>query len=85
MQAPYMSVYLVISQPKIPYIHRVYMVLANPSYMSYLDTPYFRMYGSGQPYMCARRARMAKFEVQSSKFKVSVQWMRRRVCMHRHG
>ena len=25
-----MSVYLVISLPKIPYIHRIYMVLANP-------------------------------------------------------
>ena len=29
--APYMTVYLVISLPKIPYIHRIYMVLANPS------------------------------------------------------
>jgi hypothetical protein len=29
---PYMTVYLVISLPKIPYIHRIYMVLANPSY-----------------------------------------------------
>ena len=28
--APYMTVYLVISLPKIPYIHRKYMVLANP-------------------------------------------------------
>ena len=27
--APYMTVYLVISVPKIPYIHRVYMVLAS--------------------------------------------------------
>jgi len=26
---PYMTVYLVISLPKIPYIHRIYMVLAN--------------------------------------------------------
>jgi len=26
-----MTVYLVISQPEIPYIHRVYMVLANPT------------------------------------------------------
>jgi hypothetical protein len=25
-----MTVYLVISMPKIPYIHRIYMVLANP-------------------------------------------------------
>jgi hypothetical protein len=28
---PYMTVYLVISLPKLPYIHRIYMVLANPS------------------------------------------------------
>ena len=28
--APYITVYLVISLPKIPYIHRMYMVLANP-------------------------------------------------------
>jgi hypothetical protein len=27
---PYMTVYLMISLPKIPYIHRIYMVLANP-------------------------------------------------------
>ena len=27
---PYMTVYLVILLPKIPYIHRIYMVLANP-------------------------------------------------------
>jgi len=27
---PYMTVYTVISLPKIPYIHRMYMVLANP-------------------------------------------------------
>jgi len=31
--APYMTVYLVISLPKIPYIHRIYMVLANPTYI----------------------------------------------------
>ena len=30
---PYMTVYLVISLPKIQYIHRMYMVLANPNYM----------------------------------------------------
>jgi hypothetical protein len=29
---PYMTVYLVISLPKIPYVNRIYMVLANPSY-----------------------------------------------------
>jgi len=31
MYTPYMTVYLMISLPKIPYIHRIYMVLANPS------------------------------------------------------
>jgi len=31
--APYMTVYTVISLPKIPYIHRVYMVLANPTHI----------------------------------------------------
>jgi len=31
---PYMTVYLVIFLPKIPYIHRIYMVLANPKYTS---------------------------------------------------
>jgi len=29
---PYMTVYLVISLPNIPYIHRIYMVLANSTY-----------------------------------------------------
>ena len=33
--APYMTVYLVISLPKIPYIHRIYMVLANPTYRAF--------------------------------------------------
>ena len=28
---PYMTVYLVISLPKIPYVNRIYMVLANPT------------------------------------------------------
>ena len=28
-----MTVYLVISLPKIPYIHRIYMVLANPTHV----------------------------------------------------
>jgi len=28
--APYMAVYLVISLPKVPYVHRIFMVLANP-------------------------------------------------------
>ena len=26
-----MTIYLVISLPKIPYVHRIFMVLANPS------------------------------------------------------
>ena len=30
---PYMTVYLVISLPHVPYMHRIYMVLANPSYV----------------------------------------------------
>ena len=30
---PYMTVHLVISLPKLPYIHRIYMVLSNPNYM----------------------------------------------------
>ena len=29
---PYMTVYLVISLPKIPYVHRIYMVLAKPTH-----------------------------------------------------
>ena len=29
---PYMTVHFVISLPKVPYIHRIYMVLANPRY-----------------------------------------------------
>ena len=27
---PYMTVYLVIFLPKVPYIHRIYIILANP-------------------------------------------------------
>jgi len=34
MFTPYMTVYLVISLPKIPYINRIYMVLANPKYLT---------------------------------------------------
>jgi len=30
---PYMTVYLAISLPKKPYIHRIYMVLVNPSHV----------------------------------------------------
>jgi hypothetical protein len=32
---PYMTVYLMVSLPKIPYIHRIYMVLANPIYVAH--------------------------------------------------
>ena len=35
---PYMTVYLVISLPKIPYVNRIYMVLANLSYMASVYT-----------------------------------------------
>jgi len=30
--ALYMTVYMVISLPNIPYTHRIYVVLANPNY-----------------------------------------------------
>jgi len=33
LYTPYMTVYMVISLPKTPYIHRIYMVLANPIYV----------------------------------------------------
>ena len=33
MYTPYMTVYLVMFLPKIPYVHRIYMVLANPTYL----------------------------------------------------
>ena len=39
---PYMTVYLVISLPKIPCIYRLYKVLANPMYIPFI-------YGSNQP------------------------------------
>jgi hypothetical protein len=29
---PFVTVYLVISLPKIPYVNRIYMVLANPGH-----------------------------------------------------
>jgi len=38
---PYMTVHSVISLPKIPYTHRIYMVLANPNH-----------YGSGRMLFC---------------------------------
>ena len=33
MYAPYTTVYWVNSLPKIPYVYRIYMVLANPKYI----------------------------------------------------
>ena len=33
---PYMTVHLVKSLPKIPYIHRIYMVLANPTHIVWI-------------------------------------------------
>jgi len=58
---PYMTVYLMISLPKIPYIHRIYMVLANLIYI-YIQCAYgilsreitmhtVQLHGSGQPYV----------------------------------
>jgi len=35
---PYMTVYSVISLPKTPYTHRIYMVLANPTHAFYAYT-----------------------------------------------
>ena len=34
INTPYMTVYLVVFLPKILYIHRIYMVLANPTCVS---------------------------------------------------
>ena len=31
VHTPYMAGILVISLPKIPYVHRIYVILANPS------------------------------------------------------
>ena len=30
---PYMTVYLMISLPKMPYIYRIYIILANPTHI----------------------------------------------------
>jgi hypothetical protein len=35
IDTPYMTVYMVISLQKIPYAHRIYMVMANPSHEQY--------------------------------------------------
>jgi hypothetical protein len=46
---PYMTVYMVISLPKILYTHRIYMVLANPTYMAYKYEIYIQYtHGAGQ-------------------------------------
>jgi len=44
-----MTVYLVISLPKFPYINRTNMDLANPTTIAW-DTPRRLKHGSGQPY-----------------------------------
>ena len=44
---PYMTVYLVISLQIIPYIHRIYMVLANPIYVSFLCVYLLSSQGKG--------------------------------------
>ena len=43
-----MTVYLVISLSKIPYLHRFYMVLANPTYtvLSVVDSLFLDMCGA---------------------------------------
>ena len=33
--APYKTVYLVNPLPKTPYIHRIFLVLANPTYLAF--------------------------------------------------
>jgi hypothetical protein len=43
--APYMTVYLVISLPKIPYIHRINRVLANPINIRYFWQGNHQVYG----------------------------------------
>jgi len=42
---PYMNIYLVISLPRIPYAHHIYMVLANPTYIQYFKQGSHQMYG----------------------------------------
>jgi len=37
---PYMTVYLIISLQKLPYMHRIYMVLANPNHFTSRYTQY---------------------------------------------
>ena len=39
--SPYMTIYLVISLPNKPYVHRIYMVLANPIHTPNLNYPFW--------------------------------------------
>jgi hypothetical protein len=49
---PYMTIYLMISLPKIPYIHRIYMVLASPRHNSGLVAPTAAARAMSLPYKC---------------------------------
>jgi len=44
MYTPYMTVCMVISLPKIPYIHRIYMVMATPTYTVLADPNIMSIY-----------------------------------------
>jgi len=48
--APYMTVYFVIYLPKSPYIHRIYMALANPNYCTPYQKAPFSLIGVGVPF-----------------------------------
>ena len=56
---PYMTVYLVISLPKIPYKHRIYMVLANPTSFAQ-DGVGIRLHEVG----CGWRSGFFKFDIE---------------------
>jgi len=49
---PYMTVYFVISLPKIPFIHRICMVLANPTYLHPRPHPPPRPHPRPRPRPC---------------------------------
>jgi hypothetical protein len=67
--APYMPVYLVISLPKIPYIHRICMVLANPNGMRWpLRYVYDIMYDPIYDAMPMLTIRM-RFQPQTLRYK----------------
>ena len=59
--APYMTVYMVVSLPKIPYIHRIFMVLANSE-----------PYSSGAGF-CATAVQVPQFRCRSSSGATAVQ------------